>query len=293
MRRPRVAALTAAALLCFASNSLLARGALRDGLADAATFSALRLAAGAGVLAIVARCMRRWSVGAGSWASAVALFAYAAAFSLSYVRIGAATGALLLFPSVQATMICWSVVRGKPPTLRQWSGIALTLAGLAVLTLPSAGAPDVLGAVFMVVAGVAWGIYSIRGRTASDPVATTTDNFVRTVPMACVLVLAYVAASPPRVTVAGVCLAVASGAIASGGGYIAWYAVLPALGPTRAGTIQVAVPAIAAAGAVLLLGEPASTRLIVSSMAILAGIAAVSSNYSRSAGDQPSTAARA
>ncbi|HYG70183.1 MAG TPA: DMT family transporter [Anaeromyxobacteraceae bacterium] len=275
MRRHRVAVLSVATLACFASNSLLARAALREGLADPATFSAVRLASGAGLLALVAFGARRGSGRAGSWGSAFALFAYAGAFSLSYVRIGAATGALLLFPAVQATMIAWSVAHGAAPTRRQWGGIALALGGLAVLTLPGAQAPDLVGALFMVGAGVAWGVYSIRGRVASDPVATTAGNFLRTVPMALALVIAYAAAAPLRATLPGVGLAVLSGAIASAGGYIAWYAILPALGQTRAATLQIAVPVVAAAGAVVLLGEPVSARLVASGVAIVAGIAAV------------------
>ena len=273
MRRSGVAGLTVAALLCFAANSLLARGALRDGLADPATFTSVRLGAGSVALALAALATRRWRSRAGSWASALALFGYAAAFSLSYVRIDAGIGALLLFPSVQATMIGWSVARGTRPNRQQWLGISLTVAGLAVLTLPGANAPDAIGALLMILAGVSWGVYSIRGRVASDPIATTTDNFVRTVPMALVLMLAYGGSSPLRATGEGLALAVVSGAIASAGGYIMWYAILPVLGPTRAATVQVAAPGLAAAGAVVLLGEALTARLAVSAAAILAGIA--------------------
>jgi drug/metabolite transporter (DMT)-like permease len=271
MRRPGVAVLTAAALVCFAANSLLARGALRENLADAATFTGVRLVSGAVALALTAAAAGRWRMGAGSWVSALALFGYASAFSLSYVRIDAGIGALLLFPSVQATMIGWSVVRGARPSGRQWLGIALTVAGLAVLTLRGVDAPDLAGALLMVAAGASWGVYSIRGRVASDPVATTTDNFIRTVPLAAALVLA--SSAPLRATPEGLGLAVASGALASAGGYVLWYAVVPILGATRAGTVQLASPALAAAGAVALLGERITVRLVVAALAILSGIA--------------------
>lgn len=267
----RTVPLAAGTLLCFAANSLLCRAALGAGLADAGTFTAVRLASGAIALALLLGAARRSRPRGGSWGSALALFAYAAAFSLAYLHIRAGVGALVLFAAVQATMIGYGLAHGARLPRLQWIGVVLATAGLAWLTLPGAGAPDPAGAALMVVAGVAWGVYSVRGRSATDPLATTADNFVRAAPLG----LAFLAAraSALHATPAGIALAVASGALASGGGYALWYAVLPALGPSRAGTLQLAVPVIAAMGAVLVLHEPLTLRLAGAGAVIVAGIA--------------------
>ncbi len=232
----RSALLAAGALLCFAANSLLCRAALGRGLADPSTFTAVRLVSGALALALLVLAARRARPCGGSWRSALALFAYAAAFSLAYVRIGASTGALVLFAAVQATMVGWSIAEGTRPGAVQWVGIALATAGLAWLALPGAGAPDLIGTALMALAGIAWGVYSVRGRSATDPLATTADNFVRSAPLGLAFLAAHAAAA--SATPAGVLLAAASGALASGGGYALWYAVLPALGASRAGTLS-------------------------------------------------------
>jgi drug/metabolite transporter (DMT)-like permease len=269
--RLRTAALTAAALACFAANSLLCRAALRPRLIDAATFTLVRVASGAAVLAALALARAPGGLREGSWASAAALFAYAATFSLAYLRLHAGTGALLLFAAVQATMIGWSLAHGAAMGAARWLGAALAAAGLALLTLPGAGSPDPAGAALMVAAGVAWGVYSIRGRSAADPAATTAGNFVRALPLAAAFALA--AGGGGRASAAGLALAAISGAVTSGGGYVAWYAALPALGAARAGTLQLAVPVLAAAAGVALLGEPITARLALAAAAILAGIA--------------------
>ena len=267
----RTVALTAATLACFAANSLLTRAALGRGLADPGAFTAIRLAAGAVFLAALLGATRRARPAGGSWGSAAALFTYAAAFSLAYVRIGAGVGALVLFAAVQASMVGWGLATGTRLGRVQWIGMALATAGLAGLTLPGSGAPDPAGAALMAVAGIAWGVYSVRGRSATDPLATTADNFVRAVPLGAVFLAALLASA--RASPAGVALAVASGALASGGGYAVWYAALPALGAARAGMLQLAVPVLAAAGAVLFLGEPPTARLTGAGLAILAGVA--------------------
>lgn len=267
----RSAALAAGALTCFAANSLLCRAALGAGHADPGTFTAVRIASGALALSALLGATRRVRPGGGSWGSALALFAYAAAFSLAYVRIPAGIGALVLFAHVQATMVGWAVAGGARLGGRGWTGAALAIGGLAGLTLPGADAPDLGGAVLMGLAGVAWGVYSLRGRRAADPLATTADNFVRAVPLASVFVLAQLRGA--HADLGGLALAAASGAIASGLGYAAWYAVLPALGAARAGTLQLAVPVLAAAGAVALLGEAVTPRLAGAGLAILAGVA--------------------
>jgi drug/metabolite transporter (DMT)-like permease len=266
----RTAVLTVAALGCFAANSLLARAALRPGLVDAATFTAVRVASGALALAGLALARRRGAPRAGSWGSGFAIFAYAAAFSLAYVRIAAGPGALILFVAVQGSMIGWSVVRGVGPRGAQWAGIAIAGAGLVLLTVPGASAPDPIGAALMVVAGSAWGVYSVRGRSATDPVATTAGNFLRALPFAAAFALA--APGLRHASASGLALAVMSGAVTSGGGYVLWYAALPALGAARAASVQLAVPVLAAAAAVAILGEPLTLRLVVAGTAILAGI---------------------
>ncbi|WP_242345622.1 DMT family transporter [Anaeromyxobacter terrae] len=264
--------LAAAALVCFAANSLLARAALREGRADPASFTAIRVASGAAFLALLAAARRRPLAG-GSWTSAAALLGYAAAFSLAYVRIPTGVGALLLFPAVQVTMIGVGVAQGARPTRRQWLGVAVALAGLAYLTRPGAHDADPAGAALMVLAGVSWGVYSLRGRTAKEPLGTTGDNFVRATVLALPLASAFLLLEGGRLGVEGAALAIVSGALASGGGYTLWYAVVPWLGATRAATLQVSVPALAAAGGVLVLGEPLSLRLVVSAAIILSGVA--------------------
>jgi drug/metabolite transporter (DMT)-like permease len=267
----RTAAFAAAALACFAANSLLCRAALGTGRSDPATFTAVRLASGALALSALLAGTRRVRPRGGSWASALALLAYAVAFSLAYVRIPAGVGALVLFVHVQGTMVGWDVATGARLGARGWLGAALALAGLAALTLPGAGAPDVVGCVLMAIAGVAWGVYSIRGRRASDPLAVTADHFVRAAPLALVFLL--VQPGPAHATLDGLVLAAASGVVASGLGYAIWYAVLPAIGAARAGTLQLAVPVLAAAGAAALLGERLPARVLGAGLAILAGVA--------------------
>lgn len=265
-------ALTAGALACFAANSLLARAALGRGLVDAGTFTVVRLASGAALLVALAAA-RGGRRGTGSWSAGALLVLYAAPFSLAYLHVPTGTGAFLLFASVQATMIGASVLQGARPTLRQWIGIALALAGLAALARPGPGGTDPLGAAAMVVAGASWGVYSLLGRSAGDPLATTADNLARGAALAAPLGLAVLLAGTARATVPGVLLAAGSGALATGGGYSLWYAAVPALGATRAAAVQLSVPALAAGAAVVLLGEPITPRLLASAGAILSGIA--------------------
>jgi drug/metabolite transporter (DMT)-like permease len=196
---------------------------------------------------------------------------YAAPFSLAYVRIRAGVGALVLFAFVQATMVGFGVATGARLGARGWAGAALAVAGLAWLTLPGAGAPDPAGVVLMAIAGIAWGVYSIHGRRVVDPLLTTADNFLRAAPLG--LLFLAVQARSARADGAGLVLAAASGAVASGMGYAAWYAVLPALGAARAGTLQLAVPVLAGLGGVAFLGERLTPRLVGAGLAILLGVA--------------------
>lgn len=268
-----ITVLCIAALCCFAANSLLCRAALGAHVIDAASFTAIRLVSGAAVLAILARGAAR---GAGSWTSGLALFAYAAAFSFAYLRLTAATGALILFGLVQITMIGSGVARGERPRALEWVGIALSVGGLVALALPGLAAPDPGGAALMAVAGISWGVYSLRGRGATDPLAVTADNFVRSLPLAALLVLVGVVANGARgatISMDGVVLATASGALASGLGYSLWYAVLPQLTSTRAAIVQLLVPVLAASAGALLLAEPLTLRFASCAAAILGGVA--------------------
>jgi len=273
MRKSTLFQLVAIAMIAFAGNSLLCRIALREGHIDAASFSALRLASGALMLWLLVRRQDGGGSGHGSWISAFALFAYAAGFSFAYITLPAAAGALLLFGAVQATMIGYGLWRGERLNLGQSGGLLLAAGGLVGLMLPGLSAPPLQGALLMIAAGIAWGVYSLRGRGVAKATASTAGNFIRALPFAAVLSLLTL--QQAALTPAGVGYAIASGALASGLGYALWYSVLPALRATNAATIQLSVPVITAVGGVLFLGEPITLRLVLASIAILAGIALV------------------
>lgn len=274
MSRLRTLLLTTVAMTAFAGNSLLCRAALRDTDIDAATFTSVRLVSGALMLWLLLSVRgNRAPVKQGSWGSALALFAYAAAFSYAYGGLSAAMGALLLFGAVQATMISIGIVQGNRPHLWQWVGFVVAFSGLVGLLLPGLTAPPLFSSLLMVSAGIAWGVYSLRAKGAGEPTAVTTGNFVRAVPMA--LALSLVMITSATIDMAGLGYAVASGAIASGMGYAIWYMALPLLQPTSAATVQLSVPVIAAIGGVLLLSEPLTLRLVIAGIAILGGIAIV------------------
>jgi drug/metabolite transporter (DMT)-like permease len=271
----RMTALTSLAMLAFASNSVLCRVALKQTGIDAASFTAIRLVSGAVMLWLVVRFTRRTQSGSGNWLSAFALFAYAASFSFAYVSLPAATGALLLFGAVQATMIGHGLRAGERFTTGQLAGLVLALGGLVGLLLPGLSAPPLAGALLMMSAGVAWGIYSLRGKGAGDPTRVTAGNFLRAVPFAAALSLLMLVYGGTQVDAAGVWLAVLSGALASAIGYAIWYTALPALKATSAATVQLSVPVLATLGGILFLGEAMSPRLALASVAILGGIALV------------------
>ena len=264
--------LTGVAMLAFAGNSLLCRAALAHTGIDAATFTLLRLASGALVLALLVVRRGRSVTAGGSWLSAAALFIYAICFSLAYRSLSAATGALLLFGMVQASMVGWGLWRGERLSLWQTVGLALAIVGLLGLLLPGLQAPPFGAAALMMAAGVAWGAYSLRGRGQGDPTVFTGGNFVRATPMA---LAALPLASSLSLDRAGVGLALASGALTSGLGYAVWYRVLPRLSPTQAASVQLSVPVLAAAGGVVLLGESWSTRLTLAGLAIVGGVGLV------------------
>lgn len=269
----RILLLTALAMLAFAGNSLLCRLALKHTSIDATSFTTLRLLSGALMLALLVRGSGRPVAAGGNWRSALALFGYAAGFSLAYVSLSAATGALLLFGAVQATMIAYGLWQGERLRRLQWLGFVLALGGLVGLMLPGLAAPPLGSALLMLGAGAAWGIYSLRGKGAGDPTQVTAGNFLRTVPMAAALSLLM---WPQRVPdAAGAGYAVLSGALASGIGYALWYRVLPAMKATQAATVQLSVPVLAALGGLFFLGESLSWRMVLASIAILGGIALV------------------
>lgn len=266
----RSASLTLLAMLAFAGNSLLCRAALKDTTIDPASFTTIRLVSGGLMLWLIVhvRCGSR--SGRGSWASAMALFAYAAGFSFAYVSLPAATGALLLFGAVQATMIGHGLWCGERLGRVQVVGLVLALAGLVGLLLPGLSAPPLLGSMLMIGAGIAWGVYSLRGKGVGDATRVTAGNFLRAIPIAAILTVLTL--HDASLDIAGGVYAIASGALASGLGYAIWYGALPALKATQAATVQLSVPVIAALGGVLLLGETISLRFLVASVAILAGI---------------------
>ena len=260
-------------MLAFASNSLLCRAALDGAHADAASFTALRLAGGALALGLLARARGSASPpGRLAWGSAVALFVYALGFSLAYERIPAGVGALLLFAAVQLTMIGAGLGAGERPRLAEWAGVALSLAGLAVLARPGLARPDPLGAVLMLAAGAAWGLYSLRGRRSGDPVVANAASFARALLLALAVAVAAGLAGATHVSRKGVALAIVSGAVASGMFYAVWYAAVRGLAATTAAIVQLSVPVLAAAGGVLLLGERFSARMLAAGVLVLGGI---------------------
>jgi drug/metabolite transporter (DMT)-like permease len=267
----RTPALTALALLAFAGNSLLCREALGQESIDPVLFSVVRLVSGALVLSLLVRLRRAAPLKRhGSWGSATALFLYALPFSLAYVSLEAGSGALILFGAVQLTMLTYAIRSGERLAPLQWCGFAVALLGLVYLMLPGSAAPALFGSLSMIVAGVAWGIYSLLGRASSDPLDETAGNFLRTLPLA--LLTAIVAHRTLEADPRGVMLAVISGALTSGVGYALWYAALPRLAASSAAVLQLCVPLLAAVGGVLLLAEPITPRLAIASVAILGGV---------------------
>lgn len=272
MTTQRLLALTTLAMLAFAGNSLLCRLALKHTAIDAASFTTLRLVAGALTLWMVVR-LRSAQQGGGNWWSGLALFAYAAGFSFAYLSLSAATGALLLFGAVQVTMIGHGVWAGERPRSLQLAGLLLALAGLAGLLLPGLSAPPLWGSLLMVIAGAAWGVYSLRAKGEGDPTRVTAGNFLMACPFA--VALSFATLSNMTLDAGGVACALTSGALTSGIGYALWYAALPHLKAIHAGAVQLSVPPLAALGGVAVLGEPLTPRLALASAAIIGGIALV------------------
>lgn len=265
-------AYTAFALVAFAANSVLCRLALHDGAIDPASFSIIRFLSGAVMLLVITMGVQRQRLPlTGSWSTALILAVYALPFAFSYTQLSAGTGALILFGCTQVTMLIAALAAGERPQPIQWIGLALALGGLVNLVFPGLTAPSPFAATLMTIAGVCWGLYTLRGRGSSNPLSVTLGNFTRSVP----LMIAASVVVWPRVHVEprGILFAVASGAFASGLGYVAWYTVLPRLSAVRAAVVQLAVPLLAAGGGVLLMSETISLRLVLSTILVLGGIA--------------------
>jgi drug/metabolite transporter (DMT)-like permease len=265
----RTYALTFAAMFAFAANSLLCRAALGTGEIDAASFTGIRLISGALVLAaIVYTKSQKPDFAPRRVLPAMMLFSYAGTFSFAYNSLNAATGALVLFGSVQATMMVYAFVSGERPGHIQKIGYLMALGGLIYLMFPGVSAPSLTGLLLMSIAGISWGIYTLLGRTVSDSLNDTANNFIKTVPLA--LVLGYFGSR--SLSAYGLVLACLSGALTSGLGYAIWYSAIRGLTPTQAASVQLSVPVITAIGGVLLLSESMSIRLVIASMLILGGI---------------------
>lgn len=273
---------TTVAMLAFAANSLLCRFALQRREIDPISFAAIRLVSGAVILAVIVRLRPdRSSPSHADWLAATMLFAYVAFFSFAYLTLPAGTGALILFGAVQLTMLSVGLRSGEKFGYVAWVGLVLAVAGLFYLVSPGISAPPLLGAALMAIAGVAWGVYSLRGRCLADPLAATAGNFARAALLAPLLSLLLIVNAPAYTDAAGVALGIASGALTSGIGYVIWYAALRRLSAMRAATVQLSVPLIAAFGGVVFLSEAITPRLTVASTAILGGIAMVMTSRSR------------
>lgn len=279
--------LTTLAMIAFASNSLLNRLALGQNTIDAVSYTAIRLTTGAVVLGVISYFQKKegTSIIHGNWISAAMLFTYAIAFSFAYLSLSVGTGALILFGSVQVTMILAALRSGERPHLLEWLGVFVALSGLVYLVFPGLRAPSPLGSALMVTAGIAWGVYSLRGRGVTSPLASTAGNFIFAVPM--ILAIWVIGLGNIHISQSGVLLAALSGAIASGVGYVIWYAALRGLTATRAAIVQLSVPVLAGWAGVVFLAEEISLRLILAGALILGGIALASIARNQSAARKP------
>lgn len=263
---------TTFALVAFAFNSILCRLALRTEEIDAASFTSVRLISGAAAVILLSYFFSKGSgTKSGSWPSAFFLFAYAVCFSFAYINLTAGTGALILFGSVQITMIAVALARGEKPKILEWLGLATALAGLVYLVFPGLASPPLIGSALMAAAGISWGAYTLRGKGSADPLADTTGNFVRSVPMGIIVSVVFIPAF--HLSSKGIILAILSGAVTSGIGYTVWYAALRHHTATRAAVLQLSVPLLTAVIGVVFLAEAASVQLAISAGLILGGIA--------------------
>jgi drug/metabolite transporter (DMT)-like permease len=278
---PATLLFSAGALLCFAGNSLLCRMALADHQIDPRSFTAIRLASGALMLWLIVSLRPTVPIEAAApaprrfqgWFGALSLFVYAAPFSVAYVELEAGTGALILFGTVQLGMFGWSIARGERIGFGVWCGLALAASGLALLTLPGASAPDLVSSLYMALGGLGWAAYSLLGRAARDPTRATADHFARSLPLVALWLVLSSSSHDLTFAPSGLVLAAASGALASGVGYVLWYAALRELSATSAALLQLLVPVITAVFGVALLDEAPTPRLVLSSALVIGGVA--------------------
>lgn len=273
----RTVVLTAVAMVAFAANSLLCRAALGTDAIDAGSFAALRTLAGTLtlVLILILRGGLNKLPGASHVHTGAMLFAYMAFFTFAYRSLSAGTGALILFGAVQLTMFAAALRNGEAFSPASWLGLLTAIAGLVYLVSPGLAAPDPLGAFLMAIAGVAWGLYSLLGRSAADPLVATAGAFAVATPAVLAVAAVSTVVSGAHASSLGVVLAIASGAVASGCGYVIWYGALRGLTAARAATVQLSVPVIAAFGGVAFLSESVTLRLLVATAATLGGVAIV------------------
>jgi drug/metabolite transporter (DMT)-like permease len=268
----KIIILTGLALIAFAANSVLCRLALGERTIDASSFTVIRLLSGAMVLlAIISiKSNKTDSFTKGSWSAGLLLFLYAITFSFAYITLDTGTGALILFGSVQITMILLSLISGDRLHITEWAGVTIAFIGFVYLILPGVTTPSAIGFLLMIVAGIAWGIYTLKGRSSDDPLMDTAYNFLRTLPL--VIILAIITVKNAHYSYQGVLLAVLSGGITSGIGYAIWYIALGGLSATQAAVVQLLVPVIAAFGGIIFVSEAVTIRLTVSATMILGGI---------------------
>ncbi|MBT8350059.1 MAG: DMT family transporter [Deltaproteobacteria bacterium] len=260
------------ALIAFAANSVLCRLALGERTIDASGFTVIRLLAGAMVLLAIISIKGNKTdlVTKGSWSASLMLFLYAITFSFAYITLNTGTGALILFGSVQITMILLSLISGDRLHITEWTGVIIAFIGFVYLILPGVTTPSAIGFLLMIVAGIAWGVYTLKGRSSDDPLMDTAFNFLRTVPL--VIILAIITVKNVHYSYEGILLAAISGGITSGIGYAIWYVALGGLSATQAAVVQLLVPVIAAIGGIIFVSETLTLRLIVSATMILGGI---------------------
>ncbi len=268
----KIVFLTCLALFAFAANSVLCRLALGSGAMDAASFTVIRLITGVIVLVVIATTQYKSDLiqTRGSWDASLMLFLYAVTFSYAYILLDTGTGALILFGSVQITMILLSLISGTRLQRTEWAGILVAFSGFIYLVLPGVSAPSLSGFLLMTTAGIAWGLYTLKGRRSTNPLMDTTFNFARTIPF--VIILLLLTFQNAEISLEGVVLASLSGGLASGVGYTIWYSALKGLSSIQAAVVQLSVPIIAALGGVMIMSESITFRLLLSTSLILGGI---------------------
>jgi len=268
----KISFLTCLALIAFAANSVLCRLALGNETIDAASFTVVRLLSGALTLLLILgmKGNNKGVISKGSWAASFSLFLYAITFSYAYLSIDTGTGALILFGTVQLTMILLSLIAGTRLHFSEWSGVIIAFMGFIYLILPNITTPSINGLILMTVSGVSWGIYTLKGRSSNNPLMDTTYNFLRTIPF--VMILAIFTMEVMSISTEGIILALLSGGLTSGIGYTIWYIALRGLSTTQAAVVQLLVPVIAAVGGVLFVSETITLRLVISAVIVLGGI---------------------